>query len=145
MIVIFIVALIVVGPDKLPGLARSLAKGLMEMKKTLEQVKDSLNEENEELDEVRKGLKKTADELREKMIDADPSAWQLPSPDSTQKHTDTDTQPVNTPPHDEQLAEIVPLADSTETSDTESGATNQHPAEVPREKQPASTPEKQHA
>ena len=49
MIVIFAVALIVVGPDKLPGLARSLAKGMLEMKRTLNQVKESLTEEGEEL------------------------------------------------------------------------------------------------
>jgi sec-independent protein translocase protein TatB len=75
MIVIFAVALIVVGPDKLPGLARSLAKGLMEMKKTLNQVKENLTQEGETLDSVQKDLRKTADELREKMIDVDPSAW----------------------------------------------------------------------
>jgi len=75
MIVIFAVALIVVGPDKLPGLARSLAKGVMEMKKTLNQLKDSLNEENGELDSVQKELRATADELKERMIDADPSNW----------------------------------------------------------------------
>ncbi|RUM38613.1 MAG: twin-arginine translocase subunit TatB, partial [Desulfobulbus sp.] len=39
MIVIMAVALIVVGPDKLPELARSLAKGLNEFKKTMNQVK----------------------------------------------------------------------------------------------------------
>ena len=75
MIVIFAVALIVVGPDKLPGLARSLAKGLMEMKKTLNQVKESLTQEGEPLDSVQKDLRKTADELREKMIEVDPSVW----------------------------------------------------------------------
>lgn len=75
MIVIFAVALIVVGPDKLPGLARSLAKGLMEMKKTLNQVKENLTQEGETLDSVQKDLRKTADELREKMIDVDPSVW----------------------------------------------------------------------
>jgi len=75
MIVIFAVALIVVGPDKLPGLARSLAKGVMEMKKTLNQLKDSLNEESGELDSVQKELRATADELKERMIDTDPSNW----------------------------------------------------------------------
>jgi sec-independent protein translocase protein TatB len=75
MIVIFAVALIVVGPDKLPGLARSLAKGMMEMKKTLQQVKENLTQEGETLDSVQQDLRKTADELRDKMIDADPSAW----------------------------------------------------------------------
>ena len=75
MIVIFAVALIVVGPDKLPGLARSLAKGVMEMKKTLNQLKDSINEEEGELNSVQKELRATADELKERMIDADPSNW----------------------------------------------------------------------
>ena len=78
MIVIFAVALIVVGPDKLPGLARSLAKGMLEMKRTLNQVKESLTEEGEELNSVRKELKSTADELREKVGGSDPAVWQLP-------------------------------------------------------------------
>ena len=47
MIVIFAVALIVVGPDKLPGLARLWAKGMMAMKRTLSQVKESLTEAGE--------------------------------------------------------------------------------------------------
>lgn len=75
MIVIFAVALIVVGPDKLPGLARSLAKGLMEMKSTLNQVKHNLTQEGEALDSVQQDLRKTADELKEKMIEADPASW----------------------------------------------------------------------
>ena len=75
MIVIFAVALIVVGPDKLPGLARSLAKGIMEMKKTLNQFKENLTEENEELDSVHKELRATAEQLKDKMIDTDPSHW----------------------------------------------------------------------
>ena len=45
MIVILAVALIVVGPDKLPELARSLAKGINELKNAMNQVKEGLNEE----------------------------------------------------------------------------------------------------
>ena len=78
MIVIFAVALIVVGPDKLPGLARSLAKGLMEAKRALHEVKNNLTQEGEALDSVQKDLRKTADELREKMYDSDPAVWQAP-------------------------------------------------------------------
>jgi sec-independent protein translocase protein TatB len=89
MIVIFAVALIVVGPDKLPGLARSLAKGLMEMKKTLNQVKENLTQEGETLDSVQQDLRKTAAELREKMIDADPSDWHPASGPAT-KHNEKD-------------------------------------------------------
>ncbi|MCL1981055.1 MAG: Sec-independent protein translocase protein TatB [Proteobacteria bacterium] len=75
MIVILAVALIVVGPDKLPGLARSLAKGLMEMKKTLNQVKESLTQEDEDLNAIRRDLHQTADELRTQLIDTDLAAW----------------------------------------------------------------------
>lgn len=102
MIVIFAVALIVVGPDKLPGLARSLAKGLMEMKKTLNQVKENLTQEGETLDSVQQDLRKTADELREKMIDADPSAWQRASGPANKKSEgeiiDVDPEPVSPAP-----------------------------------------------
>ena len=44
MILIMALALIVVGPDKLPDLARSLAKGMLELKKTAEGLKDSFSE-----------------------------------------------------------------------------------------------------
>lgn len=39
------VALIVVGPDKLPDLAKSLARGLVELKKTASALKESFDEE----------------------------------------------------------------------------------------------------
>ncbi|MEW6614494.1 MAG: Sec-independent protein translocase protein TatB [Thermodesulfobacteriota bacterium] len=43
LIVIFIVALIFIGPKKLPDLARALAKGLTEFKKAAEEVKQELD------------------------------------------------------------------------------------------------------
>lgn len=83
MIVIFAVALIVVGPDKLPDLARSLAKGIMEMKKTLNQVKENLTEEENVLGDVQKDLKKTADDLKNQMLDVDTQTWKKPLIDAT--------------------------------------------------------------
>lgn len=146
MIVIFAVALIVVGPDKLPGLARSLAKGLMEMKKTLNQVKDNLTQEGEVLNSVQKDLKKTADELREKMIDVDPSVWQVPANDPTPKNTDTDIidlQPITAAPRIEaQPPEAGASAQSIETTGTQSETGEQQPLEVLPENQPAALPEK---
>ncbi len=47
LILIMAVALIVVGPEKLPELAKSLAKGVLELKKTANALKESLNEEEE--------------------------------------------------------------------------------------------------
>jgi sec-independent protein translocase protein TatB len=63
MCLICAIALIVVGPDKLPELARSLAKGVMEMRKTMNQLKDSLTEEDDVLGEVKRELDSTAREL----------------------------------------------------------------------------------
>jgi len=48
LIVIFIVALLVIGPKKLPELARTLGKGMGELKKALQDVKESVEEEFEE-------------------------------------------------------------------------------------------------
>lgn len=38
LIIIFIVALLVIGPKKLPDLARAIAKGLREFKKTIGEI-----------------------------------------------------------------------------------------------------------
>lgn len=48
LLVIMGVALIVVGPEKLPDLAKSLARGLLEVKKAALTLKDSLGEELKE-------------------------------------------------------------------------------------------------
>lgn len=48
LILIMAVALIVVGPDKLPDLAKSLGRGIVELKKAASTLKDSLNDEDGE-------------------------------------------------------------------------------------------------
>jgi sec-independent protein translocase protein TatB len=47
LILIMAVALIVVGPDKLPELAKALGKGIVELKKAASSLKESFNEEDE--------------------------------------------------------------------------------------------------
>ncbi len=47
LILIMGIALIVVGPDKLPDMAKSIAKGLLELKKTASSLKESFSEELE--------------------------------------------------------------------------------------------------
>ena len=44
LIVILVVALIVLGPDKLPEIARSIAKGLNSFKKAADDIKDDIME-----------------------------------------------------------------------------------------------------
>ncbi|MCI5145206.1 MAG: twin-arginine translocase subunit TatB [Candidatus Electrothrix sp. AR3] len=69
MIVILALALIVVGPDKLPELARSLAKGVNELKNTMNQVKESLTEETKVIGSVQDDLNKTAEQMQKNMLD----------------------------------------------------------------------------
>ncbi len=70
MILILALALIVVGPDKLPDLARSLAKGLMELKKTAEGLKQSLSEEGNPLDDIKPDLEEAARSFKRDLLDA---------------------------------------------------------------------------
>ncbi len=51
LILILIVALIVIGPQKLPDLARSLARGLAEFKRASSEFKESFNADNPDTDE----------------------------------------------------------------------------------------------
>ena len=48
LILIMAIALIVVGPDKLPELARSLGRGIVELKKAAAGLKESLHEDDDD-------------------------------------------------------------------------------------------------
>ena len=48
LILIMAVALIVVGPEKLPELAKALGRGIVELKKAASSLKETLEEEDEE-------------------------------------------------------------------------------------------------
>ena len=56
MIVILVIALIVIGPHKLPELAKSLGKGLAEFKKASEGFQRSVQEEANKSDEKEKDV-----------------------------------------------------------------------------------------
>jgi sec-independent protein translocase protein TatB len=75
MIVIMAVALIVVGPDKLPELARSLAKGIGELKRTMNQVKENLSEESKAISSVQEELKETTGRLTEDLLEDGTGTW----------------------------------------------------------------------
>jgi TatA/E family protein of Tat protein translocase len=55
LIIIMVIALIVIGPKKLPDLARALGKGMAEFKKATQELKDSLDVE-EDLQEAKQDL-----------------------------------------------------------------------------------------
>ncbi|MBI5484552.1 MAG: TatA/E family twin arginine-targeting protein translocase [Deltaproteobacteria bacterium] len=54
MIIILVIALIVIGPHKLPELAKSLGKGLAEFKKASEDFQKNVQEEARKTDEEKK-------------------------------------------------------------------------------------------
>ena len=79
MLLIMALALIVVGPDKLPDLARSLAKGLMELKKTAENLKHSFAEQDNPLNEIRPELEEAAKSLKSNLLDTPPYQRDTPT------------------------------------------------------------------
>ena len=55
LIIIMVIALVVIGPSKLPDLAKALGKGLSEFKKATSEIKESLNIE-EDLKDAKEDL-----------------------------------------------------------------------------------------
>jgi sec-independent protein translocase protein TatB len=55
LIIIMAIALIVIGPSKLPDLARALGKGMAEFRKATQEIKDSLDL-GEDIEEVKRDL-----------------------------------------------------------------------------------------
>jgi len=60
LIVILVIALIVIGPQKLPEIARSLGKGLAEFKRATEDMKRSIDDETADMEEKEPVAKETA-------------------------------------------------------------------------------------
>jgi sec-independent protein translocase protein TatA len=61
LIIILVIALIVIGPQKLPDLARSLGKGLAEFKRATEDFKQNIEEEAKAKDEQERIAKEVAE------------------------------------------------------------------------------------
>lgn len=70
-VIIFVVALLIFGPRKLPELGRSLGKGLNEFKRASNELKRTWEEEvNAEKEEVRKTFQSAEEEVK-KSLDSD--------------------------------------------------------------------------
>ena len=63
LIIILVIALIVIGPKKLPDLARALGKGMSEFKKATQEIKESLD--------IEEDLKEVKEDLADSIIDLD--------------------------------------------------------------------------
>ena len=79
MILILAIALIVIGPKKLPDLAKSLGRAMNEFKKATREIKESIDIDNDlkdvkqSFDDLNKDLKDTVDVTPLKSAQTDPS------------------------------------------------------------------------
>jgi Tat protein translocase TatB subunit len=97
LIVILGIALIVVGPDKLPDLARSIAKGILELKKTAEDVKEGLTKEGSMFEDLRPDLDavKTLQKELAKTTDIDWNAEHPVTTTSTSRESSPNPAPTS--------------------------------------------------
>jgi Tat protein translocase TatB subunit len=87
LLLLLAIALIVVGPKKLPELARALGRGIAEFKKTTNELKESL-ETSTDFSE----LKQSFDEIQDTSADAT-----LPSDSDIEKHSGKIAAPITEP------------------------------------------------
>ncbi len=97
LLLILAIALIVVGPKKLPELARALGRGIAEFKKATNELKESL-ETNTEFSE----LKKSFDDIQDPAIDVT-----IP-PDSVEENGTSSSDSDQAKEEDLELAEEKP-------------------------------------
>ncbi|HER62588.1 MAG TPA: twin-arginine translocase subunit TatB [Desulfobacteraceae bacterium] len=134
MIVILAVALIVVGPDKLPDVARSVAKWVFELKKTVNQVKESLEDEDNLLGSVHSDLRKTGDDLKGKLLESDDFTWHEPGgPKNVDDREEDEVIDVDSGQEDGLSSdkESAPAAGSRERKDTSPDADNEDEEHTP--------------
>lgn len=93
LVVIFIVALIVLGPKKLPELGRALGKGLGEMKRALQDVKDQVETEFKESSaDIKDAVKEVRDAGKQIGADLEDSGRTI---DRTLQEAEQDTEGVS--------------------------------------------------
>ncbi len=66
LLLILVVALIVVGPKKLPSLAKSLGKGLSEFRRATDEIKSSIAETDtyKDITEIKSSIKETVESIK---------------------------------------------------------------------------------
>ena len=110
LILILVVALIVIGPKKLPDMARSLGRALNEFKSATQDFKDSIDTEVKDL----KNLDKTdMGRIGEKQAKSRPETGEKPSGESASK---TGVSPADTPDKESKASENKAAAESDETA-----------------------------
>ena len=120
MIIIAVVALIFIGPDKLPGVLRSIGKGLVELKRATSDVRSNVQEEMQkieeeiELKEVRESAQDFKNELGGVANNVDPLTL---SKFNTEDQKEEISDSINESDLDRTQTEVV--AENTEATTTE--------------------------
>ena len=120
MIIIAVVALIFIGPDKLPGVLRSIGKGLVELKRATSDVRSTVQEEMQkieeeiELKEVRESAQDFKNELGSVANKVDPLTL---SKFNTEDQKEEKSDSINESDLDKSQTELV--AENTEATKTD--------------------------
>ena len=123
MIIIAVVALIFIGPDKLPGVLRSIGKGLVELKRATSDVRSTVQEEMQkiedeiELKEVRESAQDFKNELGGVANKVDPLTL---SKYNTEGQEEEISDSINESDLDEHQTESI--AENTEATTTDASS-----------------------
>lgn len=135
LILIMAIALIVVGPDKLPELAKSLGKGIVELKKAAAGLKESLHED----DDDNKWEQAALDDHPNKLFEAYKNLPDEASPeqsDETAADGENDTEEI-TPPEAAENSQTAAIEAEPETQPVESDVEKIAPPETAENPQTA--------
>lgn len=111
LIIIMVIALVVIGPSKLPDLARALGKGLAEFRKASQEIKDSFNLD-EEINTIKKDTIDTISDFKDSLEEED-------TDDSQDQDIESTAEEVASPDDDR---EEKPVSEETTSADGEQDA-----------------------
>ena len=135
LILIMAVALIVVGPDKLPELAKSLGKGIVELKKAASTLKESLHDEDDETpawdqQDLEKHPNKLLQAYKDLPEDALADKFETVTPEgpetdsepaaATEEISQTTTEEAESIAAPEEISQTTPAQAKTESTETKS-------------------------
>jgi sec-independent protein translocase protein TatB len=136
LILILAVALVVIGPKKLPDLAKSLGKAMGEFKKATNEIKDSMQLDNG-IKEVKTSFEDLEKELKQPVQSA-PSAASAdrPTPDveesaSAEGDRETDSEAAEIPDAEPTEAELEEYASEATPPDSATATEEATPEEPP--------------
>ncbi len=141
LILILALALIVVGPDKLPDLARSIAKTIVDLKKTAEGLKNSIDIEDNPLSDIKPTLEDAAKNFKETLLEEKTDTWKTPE-DLDKLYTANTGADSSTAKDDQPPADQAPSSAEQEyqrdhhlpPGSTDSAANGEEPSRDPSDK-----------